>query len=841
MPALPQTETDDIRTSASSAAATAAPSSDHEGLLALARDRFNAVSEAESVLRQEQLTDKRFKAGDQWGEREREIRTADKRPCLTVNRIPQFTKQVTGQARQARPSLTINPVDDNADPDTAEIFQDIVRHIEARSHADVAYDTAVDDQVTMGRGYFRLITEYCDEDSFDLEIRIKRIRNAHSVYYDPRCVEPDYSDAMYAFVVTDFSVEEFKRQFPQADADHLDDDAFDAIGDHKVFWWLQNETIRVAEYFYVEFEEVQLARLSDGQTLPLDQAQAAIAEQQQQVAQMVGQMKMLVATGQIPPGGQLPPLPEPLAIVKTRTAQKRVVKWAQINGLQVLKEGTWPGKWIPIIPVLGDEIDLDGRVDLRGLVRDARDQQRVYNFQVSALVETIGLTPRAPYIIASGQLDGFEKQWKTANTKSWAYLPYKPINSNGVYAPPPQRQSFEPAIAAIVAAIQQADNDLKATTGFYDASLGERGPEQSGKAILARQKQGETGSIHFVDNLSRALWALGRQLIDLIPKIYDVPRVLRLTGLDESKKAVLVHAGNADAVPQVLPKGVSKVYDLGVGRYDVVVQTGPSHSTRRQEAVEMMTQAVTAHPELLQIIGDLYFGSMDWPKARQIAERLKKFLPPQAQDDENGDNPQALKAQLGQLQQLVQERTALLQEASETIRTDKIKADNQKDIALLNARIEVLKLKVTVAAGAQKQDKQIAADASKQDRQYEFEAAKQVHQVRSAREDAHADRRQAQADTLLDAELSQIDAERAANEADQQREMQVNDQREQRAFEAQQGDAAHQRALEQGDRAHQQQLEQGDAAHQHQLDQAAVAHQQQLAQMAAAPAPQPGA
>jgi hypothetical protein len=250
------------------------------------------------------------------------------------------------------------------------------------------------------------------------------------------------------------------------------------------------------------------------------------------------------------PGVPPPAAPEPLTVLKARTAQKRIVRHCKTNGKSVLERADWPGKWIPIIPVLGDEIEVNGRVDLRGIIRDARDQQRAYNIQVSSsLVEMIGLTPKAPYIIAGGQLTAeYKKYWTTANTKSWAYLPYKAITEGGVFAPPPARQSWVPDITAIVAAIQQSDNDLKATTGFYDASLGERGPEQSGRAILARQKQGEIGSVHFSDNLTRAQWALGRQLLDLIPKIYDAPRILRIKGSDGTmKRAVMVHAGNADA------------------------------------------------------------------------------------------------------------------------------------------------------------------------------------------------------------------------------------------------------------------------------------------------------
>jgi hypothetical protein len=267
MPLYPDESRRRPGTTASTSAGPAAHADD-EAFLRLARERFNTVIEHESILRQEQLKDKQFVAGDQWEDKDRLSRARDKRPCLTINRLPQFKKQITGAQRANRQSIQINPVDDDSDPDTAQVFTDCIRHIENISHASVAYDTAVDDQVTMGRGYFRLITDYVDEMSFDLEILIKRIRNAHSVYYDPRCVEPDYSDGLYAFVVVEYSYEEFKRKWPTF-AQDCAENAWAGIGnDFKVNWRLEKTgTVRVAEYFYVEFEDVKIVLLSDGQVL----------------------------------------------------------------------------------------------------------------------------------------------------------------------------------------------------------------------------------------------------------------------------------------------------------------------------------------------------------------------------------------------------------------------------------------------------------------------------------------------------------------------------------------------------------------------------------------------
>ena len=767
------------------AASPTPATTDRSAFLADARHRFQTVAEAESLLRAEQLDDKRFRASEQWPVHIKAERKADKRPCLTVNRLPQFIKQVTGEMRSSRPAIQVNPVDDHADPETAEVFQGIIRHIETASHAQVAYDTAADDQVTMGRGYIRLVTEYEDATSFNQGIRIRRIRNAHHIYMDPMCVEADYGDAMYGFEVEDLDPTTFKAKYPQATISSLDD--FESIGDQHQ-WWVPNGAIRVADYFYVEYEDVELVMLEDGTVLPKD----GLAEYIQKKFAARG---ITVLPAALPEHVKkaLLPIDQGGLVKLRRTASKRVVHLAKITGAEVLEETVWPGSRIPIFPVVGDEINLDGRIDYRGIVRDAKDQQRVYNYQVTSLVETIALAPRAPWVVAEGQVEPYKRMWNQANTRNFAYLPYKPQTVNGLLAPAPQRQSFEPAIQAIVAAVQQADNDLKATTGMYDASLGQRGPQESGKAILARQKQGEVGNSNYTDNLGRALWAIGTALVEIIPKIYDAPRVLRIIGKDENKQqSVMVHAGQGDAVPQQLPRGVQKVYDLSVGRYDVVITPG-TNSTRRQQAVEMMTQAIQGHPEILQYIGDLYFGSMDWPQARQIAERLKKMLPKPLQEDGEMD-PNVLKAELGQAQQQLEECKQLLQQASEEIRTDKVKALSQKEIAQLNAKVELIKLRITTLAKLEVQDRTIAAAADSQQRDHQLQVGTQRrehllkagtqradHEAQQAAADA--DRRQHQADTILDAEINELDTERQMTEQERIRAEQRDDVREQRAHE----------------------------------------------------------
>ncbi len=577
------------------------PKNDDE-LLAKARDRFIEAEEAENTQRELALDDLKFRAGQQWPRDMESARQLDRRPCLTINRLPQFLRQVTNDQRQNRPSIRVSPVDDKGDPETAKVLQGLIRHIEVDSHADIAYDTAFEAAATHGRGYFRLITEYLDETSFDLCIKIKRIRNPFTVYMDPTCQEPDYSDAMWGFIIRALSRDEFRRMYPDTDEGTLD--IWASVGDT----WVTRDTVRLAEYFYLEREKMTLAMLPD---------------------------RSVVRQRDIPQGMQ------PVA---TRTAYLPVVWWCKINGHAVLEKTRWLGRHIPIIPVLGDELDIDGEVEVSGVVRHAKDPQRMYNYWVSAETETIALAPRAPFIAAEGQLEGYERQWATANVRNHPYLLYKPRSLGGAPLPPPARNTFEPPVQAITQARLMAADDLKATTGIYDAALGARSNETSGRAIRTRQVESDVANFHYMDNLARALRHCGRMLIDLIPQVYDTQRALRIIGEDGEERQVQVNA------PYIDERGQQRLYDLTTGRYDVVVHTGPSFTTKRQETVDAMMQLTQAYPPLFQMAGDLLVKNMDWPGAQEISERLKKAVPPELLQSEDGATPED---QLAQMQQAI--------------------------------------------------------------------------------------------------------------------------------------------------------------------------------------------
>lgn len=632
-------------------------SSDEE-ILKIARKRFDLAVEACTDNRREQLDDMKFRAGDQWPADVRQARDLDRRPCLTINRIPQFVRQVTNDQRQNRPSIKVNPVDDNADIDTAKILQGLIRHIENNSNADVAYDTAFEGTVQKGEGYFRIITDFCDPMSFDQEILIKRIRESASVYLDPTYQEPDASDANWGFVFDDLSDDDYKAQYGDSEMVSMADWA--SLGDQTPGWVSKN-TCRVAEYFYKTFKDVTIVLIGDQQ----------------------GNKKVLDKA-------DLPEkLPDGLQILGERKTTLPAIKWCKINAVEILEKTDWLGQWIPIIPVLGDELVFDGKRILEGIIRHAKDPQRMYNYWASSETETIALAPRAPFIGVEGQFEGHEAQWKTANTKNHAYLEYRPKSIGGQPAGPPTRNVYEPPVQAITQARMQSSEDLKATTGIYDASLGNRSNENSGVAIQRRNAQAQTNNFHYIDNLSRALRHAGRIIVDLIPKVYDTARTVRILGEDGEAEMVKIN--------QVFEEqGQNKLYDLNKGKYDVTVATGPSYATKRQESVASMLDLTKSYPQMAQFAGDLMVRNMDWPGSQEIADRLKAMLPPQIQALEGKDKdkppiPPEVQQQMAQMGQMIDQLTQHLTQANHKIegKTLELESKERIEMAKIQAELEI--------------------------------------------------------------------------------------------------------------------------------------------------------
>lgn len=601
------------------AAKVANGGSEQSDMLSTMRSRFTMAISAYSESREDELDDLRFMAGSpdnqwQWPADVLATRgsvqgqTINARPCLTINKLPQHVRQVTNQQRQNRPSGKVIPADDNADVAVAEVFDGIIRHIEYMSDADVAYDTACDNQVTYGEGYVRVLTEYAREDSFDQDLRIGRIRNSFSVYMDPTIQDPCGSDAQWCFITEDLLSVEFERMFP--DAQPISSILATGIGDQSMSQWISENTVRIAEYFYYTHEKATL-NLYPGNVTAFKNT-----PQDEQLKAMFGKP------------------------VRTRIVDRRKVMWVKTNGYEVLDEREWPGKYIPVVRVVGNEFEVDGRLFVSGLVRNAKDAQRMYNYWTSQEAEMLALAPKAPFIGYGGQFEGYEMQWKTANTTNWPYLEVNPDVTDGAgnILPLPQRSQPPMAQTGLIQAKMGAAEDIKSTTGQYNASLGQQGNERSGKAIMARVQEGDTGTYHYVDNLGRAIRHVTRQLVDLIPKIYDTERIARIIGVDGEVGMAKINPQQPEPVKNIIDAAgnvIEKIYNPTVGQYDVVITTGPSYLTKRQEAVEAMANILQTSPQLWQVAGDLFIKNMDWPGAQEMAARFKKIIDPKVLAEDN--------------------------------------------------------------------------------------------------------------------------------------------------------------------------------------------------------------
>jgi hypothetical protein len=530
-----------------------------------------------------------------------------------------------------RPGIKVIPADDKADVDMADVFNGVIRHIEYISDADVAYDTACENQVSYGEGYIRLLTEYCDEDTFDQDIKIGRIRNSFSVYMDPLIQDPTGADAKWCFVTEDLPKAEYERLYP--DAAPISTLMSLGVGDQSIAQWIGENTIRIAEYFYIEYEKQTL------NLYPGNQTAFSGTPEDKTLRMMFGKP------------------------IRTREADRKKVKWCKINGYDILEEREWAGAYIPVVRVVGNEFEVDGQMYVSGLVRNAKDAQRMYNYWVSQEAEMLALAPKAPFIGYGGQFEGYEQQWKTANTNNWPYLEVNPdvTDGQGAVLPLPQRAQPPMASSGLLQAKAGAAEDIKSATGQYNASLGMTSNERSGKAILARQREGDIGTYHYVDNLARAIRHIGRQLVDLIPKIYDTERIARIIGEDGEPDTVKMNPMQDEPVKRIVDQEgvlIEKIYNPAVGKYDVRVITGPGYATKRQEALESMAQLLQGNPQLWQVAGDLFVKNMDWPGAQDLAKRFKKTIDPKVLADE--DDP-ALAAANQQMEAMAAEMENMFQ------------------------------------------------------------------------------------------------------------------------------------------------------------------------------------
>lgn len=614
-------------------------------VLSEAKERFKLSDDAESENRQAYLDDWRFaRMGEQWPENIKRDREQEGRPCLTVNRMPSFIRQVVNDARQNTPQIKVSPMDGQGDPETAEVIGGLIKSIERQSNADAAYDTALDCAVTGGFGYFRVDVDYAYEDSFALDICIKRIVNPLTVYGDPDSVEVDASDWRYGFVTDLIPRKTFEKRYKGAEA--VD---WDSYGDGNDLLWFQDNTVRIAEYWDRYEAPEKILQLSNNMVI--------------REAEYLKNKDLFDVTG--------------LNVTGTRQTMGYKVKHRVMTGSEILEEKDWAGCYIPICPVYGDEIVIEGRRYLMSMIRQAKDAQRMFNYWRTTSTELVALAPKTPFIGPEGAFDVDIEKWMSANVKTHPFIQY----SGQI---PPQRQGFAGPPAGALQEAMNASDDIKSIMGLFDASLGARSNETSGRAIMARQREGDVSTFHFIDNLSRAIRYAGKVMVDLIPRVYTHERVVRILGEDGATKEVTLNK----QVPG--ENGMVTMYDMTTGKYDVTVSTGPSFTSKREEASQQMIEMIKVFPQAAPLIGDIVAKSLDWPGADQIAKRLQVMLPPPVQKMEaNTEIPPAAQA-------IIQSQDMQLQKMQEAIKQMQ-EAHASRDRQMLQMKGENERLQVELA------------------------------------------------------------------------------------------------------------------------------------------------
>jgi hypothetical protein len=639
-------------------------------------DFLKLCNDADTMNRQEGLEDLKFVNGDQWPVELQNSRNLESRPVLTINKLDGYCRQVSNQQRQQRPRIRVHPTNNEADVKTAQVIEGMTRHIEVNSNADTAYDTAFDHAVRMGWGYWRVTTNYVKEDSFDQEIYIDTIPNPFTVYFDPNSERVDGSDAERCLITTMMSKAKFRKLYPDCD----DGTSFTqrGTGDSQSEW-ITKEDIRIAEYFYVKRESATLYQLSNGTSM---------------FAEGKDFKERLAASG--------------IEIVGERQSFKRTIKWKKLTAIEVIEERDWPGIYIPVVPVYGRHVVIGDKRHKFGMVRHAKDAQRMYNFWQTTITESVALAPKAKWLMAEGQDEGHESEWAAANVKSFPLLRYKQTDIDGQTAPAPQRLQPEPPPAGVMAAAAGINQDIATLMGIYDPSQQLPG-NISGKALNGQQQQVDLTNFDFYDNLTKSIAHTGKVILDLIPHIYDSQRVMRIIGDDGKPDLVTINEAKQDE------SGVFKVlHDMTVGQYDVVMETGPGFNSKREAAVEAMMPLVTGNPELFKIAGDLVFRNMDFPGADVIADRLAASNP-LAQIDDKSPIPPQVQMQLKQNQAQMQEMQKQMQQMQMMIKQrqdiEQVKQDAETKRVLIKETNRAHELELTNAERHREMEMKVEAQA----------------------------------------------------------------------------------------------------------------------------------
>ena len=664
-----------------------------EAILIEAKERFDRCREWESDFRSLYIADVKFANGDpdngwQWPDDVRGARggtggrDVNPRPCLTINKVAPLILLITNDARQNKPNIKIRPTGEHDSYEAAQVFEGIIRYIERKSRAQTIYDECVESQVEGGIAYWLVGTEYIDEDSFDQDIRILPVRNQLNVYLDRDIKQKDGSDARYGFIFDELDEKEFKKQYPNVDVSTTT--GFDATDD-----WVKKDDIRVSEYYRIIEKADELIYLED------EKGVSATFKRSDVPAAWKSYLAAAEKSGHA---------------IKKRKIKRKQLQWFKIAGDKIIDRRDLPGKYIPIIRLPGREKVIEGRLDRKGHTRVLKDAQRMYNYNTSANVEFGSLQTKTPYLVAAAAIEGNQQQWFNANRNNAAVLLWKHMDADGQQIPEPKR--IEPPVSASAAleGMKIADAEMMMASGQNPAQQGKPYQERSGKAIAESQRQGDTATYHFVDNLRIAIAHCGNVILDLIPHYYDTERVVQILARDGTQQKIFVQPQSKEPYKEEKERDTIKaIFNPSVGRYDVESDIGPAYSTQRQESWNAFIQIVSQSPELTAKIGDLGFLSADFPMAEEIAERLRRDIKANApwllDDDEVGPFVKKLQEQLQQAQQDSSKKDQTISELLTNLAEANIKQrgkDEMRDIDAYEAETRRQKVKTDAETNALK-------------------------------------------------------------------------------------------------------------------------------------------
>lgn len=620
-----------------------------EKVLNIAKERLKLAIEADSHNRSAALDDLKFIEGDQWDGDERQRRSDRGRPCLQVNMLPKFVKQVCGEMRKNKIQIKVHPVDSEADVELAKIREGMIYAVEYQSNAESIYDHAGDMLVKCGYGAWRILTRYSEnvEDPFEQEIYMERVENPFSVYLDVSAKDRNYADAKWGFVISKMTREMFKKEFGE---DKLPGGSIETgpIGTIDEYWW-DKDNITVAEYFDTEYETKTMCKLSDNNVMELEEAERYIESAKISFEEIKNTNPEEAVGDEI--------IPE---IVRKREVQIPKIKWRKITASEILEEQDWAGSYIPLILITGEETNIGGKKHIKGLIRDAKDPQRMLNYWSTSACETVALAPKAPWLATAKMIEGYEEDYANAHIDNLPFLLYN-REPEFPQAKPERTNVGQPPVA-IFTEIGRAEQNIKDTIGLYNADIGDTSNEHlrdvSGRAIMARQVPGDNATFVFLDNMAQGVAYSGKIINDLLPKLKTSEANAKLRNLDGTEtfapinttigKALKTVAGNPEKFAgmnqdKLKTAGMSKGWgasfnDITKGKYDIVIKSGPTFATQRVETVDNLIRVATAANMNLV---DKYFivKYSDWPGADEYANVLKRMIPPGILPPEEGGAP----------------------------------------------------------------------------------------------------------------------------------------------------------------------------------------------------------